>query len=188
MQGKPREKRENWLLIKAEDEVARAEGDPDILEERPESVKTGRQIEDVAGEAPGWSSKTGKIDKQRGEGQAAEQPGAENRRCRIRPSIKGAKKAHLPDFLEPTSPRCTAPPAGERWIHEIKFDGYRLQARIEAGRVKLLTRSGLDWTKKFGKQVVGGLQDLPVGTAMIDGELVVENAAALRISPRCRPI
>lgn len=179
MQGKPREKRENWLLIKAEDEVARAEGDADILEERPESVKTGRQIKDVAGEAPGWSSKTGKI-KPKGKTPAndkpPELPGEEKALALPDPAkIKGAKKAHLPDFLEPTlATLTTVPPAGERWIHEIKFDGYRLQARIEAGRVKLLTRSGLDWTKKFGKQVVGGLQDLPVGTAMIDGELVVE--------------
>ena len=64
MAGKPREKRENWLLIKGEDEFAREEGDADILEERPESVKTGRVIADVEDEAPGWSSKTGKIEKQ----------------------------------------------------------------------------------------------------------------------------
>ena len=55
--GKPREKRENWLLIKGDDEAARPAGGADILEERPESVKTGRAVEDVAGEAPGWSSK-----------------------------------------------------------------------------------------------------------------------------------
>ena len=69
----------------------------------------------------------------------------------------------------------SSPPTGERWLHEIKFDGYRLQARIEAGRVKLLTRSGLDWTKKFGKEVVAAIRGLPVGAALIDGELVVEN-------------
>ena len=63
MRGKPGEKRENWLLIKGEDEFARSEDDPDILEARPELVKTGRTIDDLEGEAPGWSSKTGKIDK-----------------------------------------------------------------------------------------------------------------------------
>ena len=68
------------------------------------------------------------------------------------------------------------PPSVERWLHEIKFDGYRLQARVEAGRVKLLTRTGLDWTKKFGKTVPSALAALPVGTAIIDGELVVEGA------------
>src|SRR3546814_615025 len=63
MRGKPREKTENWLLIKGEDDAARPEGAPDILEERPESVKTGRVVEQVAGEAPGWSSETGRIER-----------------------------------------------------------------------------------------------------------------------------
>ena len=63
MAGKPREKRENWLLIKGDDEAARTAGAADILEERPESVKTGRVVDEVAGEEPGWSSKTGKIER-----------------------------------------------------------------------------------------------------------------------------
>src|SRR3546814_6286402 len=61
LKPKPREKADNWLLIKSDDDAARAEDDPDILEERPESVKTGRTVDEIAGEAPGWSSKTGKI-------------------------------------------------------------------------------------------------------------------------------
>lgn len=176
MHGKSGGKSENWLLIKGEDEAARPEGAPDILKERPESVKTGRQVEDVAGERPGWSSKTGKIEK-KGKNQAKRlAPAATEALPLPDPStIKGAKKAPLPDFVEPALATLMAsPPAGDGWIHEIKFDGYRLQARIEAGRVKLLTRSGLDWTKKFGKEVVAALQALPVGTALIDGELVVE--------------
>ncbi|MGX9575558.1 DNA ligase D [Mesorhizobium sp. f-mel] len=180
MAGKPREKRENWLLIKGDDDAARTEGDPDILDERPESVATGRKIEDVAGEEPGWSSKTGRIRKRRGGRTGVTQP--EERPATVsvpQPSkIKGAKKAALPDFVEPTlATLVSSAPSGERWLHEIKFDGYRLQARIEAGRVKLLTRSGLDWTKKFGKAVVSALADIPVGTALIDGELVVETSA-----------
>lgn len=180
MAGKPREKREDWLLIKGDDDAARTEGDPDILDERPESVATGRKIEDVAGEEPGWSSKTGRIRKRRGGRTGATQP--EERPATVsvpQPSkIKGAKKAALPDFVEPTlATLVSSAPSGERWLHEIKFDGYRLQARIEAGRVKLLTRSGLDWTKKFGKAVVSALADIPVGTALIDGELVVETSA-----------
>lgn len=177
MQGKPREKRENWLLIKGDDDFARPEGAGDILEERPQSVKTGRDVEDVAGEAPGWSSKTGRIRKSRARAGAAAKPEPEAAPISVPdPSkIKGARKAAMPDFIEPMlATLVSSAPAGERWLHEIKFDGYRLQARIEAGRVKLLTRSGLDWTQKFGKAVVVALQDLPVGTAIIDGELVVE--------------
>ncbi|MFA7439957.1 MAG: DNA ligase D [Sphingomonadaceae bacterium] len=160
MQRKSGEKRENWLLIKGEDEAARNENDPDILKERPGSVKTGRLLEDVAAEEPGWSSKTGKI---------ARAPDPSD--------VKGAKAARLPDFVEPMLASLAAkPPAGERYIHEIKFDGYRLQARIDAGRAQLLTRGGLDWTQKFGNAIAEALQDLPAGTALIDGEIVVETA------------
>lgn len=179
MHGKPREKRENWLLIKAEDEEARPPGAPDILEEMPDSVKTGRAIAEVEGEAPGWSSKTGKIEKKkpaRSKAKPAE-PQVDTPPLPDPAKLKGAKKAALPVFIEPAlATLTTSAPEGERWIHEIKFDGYRLQAHISAGRVKLLTRSGLDWTRKFGKEVVGALQALPVGTALIDGELVVETA------------
>jgi bifunctional non-homologous end joining protein LigD len=64
-------------------------------------------------------------------------------------------------------------PDGDSWIHEIKFDGYRLQGRIDNGKVKLLTRRGLDWTKKF-PNVCEALAKLPAKTALIDGEVVVE--------------
>src|SRR3546814_12336216 len=63
-------------------------------------------------------------------------------------------------------------------LHEIKFDGYRLQAHVRpharSGKAKLFTRSGLDWTAKFGKAVVDALAALPVEDAILDGELVVE--------------
>ncbi|RCS25744.1 DNA ligase D [Phyllobacterium salinisoli] len=176
MAHNPREKRVNWLLIKGEDEAARPEGAPDILEERPESVKTGRKVEEVAGEEPGWSSKTGKTERKTTTRKTKPAPPAEEPPLMPDPSaIKGATKASLPAFVEPTFATLAAkPPPGAQWLHEIKFDGYRLQARIEAGRVKLLTRSGLDWTKKFGNEVAAALRDLPLGTGLIDGELVVE--------------
>ena len=179
MRGKPRERRENWLLIKGDDEFARPADTGDILEERPESVKTGRVVAEVAGEAPGWSSKTGRIRrpaKPRADSAAASAAGDRPQPGRVDPSVvAGAKKAALPGFVAPAlATPAAAPPAGSRWLHEIKFDGYRLEARVEAGRVKLLTRGGLDWAKKFGKDVVDALRALPVGAAMVDGELVVE--------------
>jgi bifunctional non-homologous end joining protein LigD len=209
MAPRPREKRENWLLIKAEDEFARTEDEPDILVERPDSVKTGRTVEDVAGEAPGWSSKTGRIDKSDSEkpakpsakkpaakkpadNKAASSPSAEApakappakaakataRKPATTGTIKGAKKAKLPDFVPPMLATLVAkPPEGPDWIHEIKFDGYRLEARIENGKVKLLTRSGLDWTDRFGTEVPAALAALPLDTALFDGELVVEGGA-----------
>jgi bifunctional non-homologous end joining protein LigD len=172
MRGKPRERRENWLLIKGGDEYAREDGGPDILDERPESVATGRLIEQVAGEPPGWSSKTGRIERE------TDSKASPNKTERAASKVKGAKQGVLPDFVPPMlATLVRSPPEGERWLHEIKFDGYRLQARVEAGRVTLLTRSGLDWTEKFGQGVVDALRSLPVTTALIDGELVVESGS-----------
>ena len=161
MRAKPREKRENWLLIKGDDEYARSAEDPDILEERPESVKTGRSIDDVAGEPPGWSSKTGKIERADGDGgRQAEFRRAQARRRRIRPRSRAQSRRRMPGFVEPMlATLAKSPPGGDRWLHEIKFDGYRLQARIADGRVTLWTRGGLDWTEKFGGAVPEALLD-----------------------------
>lgn len=179
MHGKPGEKRENWLLIKGDDAFARTETDADILEERPESVKTGRNLEEVADNAAAKRTRTRKPNKPAATAKPAP-TGPEPEIEAVVPDpagIKGARKAAMPDFVEPMlATLVSAAPAGEKWLHEIKFDGYRLLAHIEAGRVKLLTRSGLDWTKKFGKAVLAGLQELPLGSAILDGELVVETS------------
>jgi bifunctional non-homologous end joining protein LigD len=171
MARKPRDKHENWLLIKGDDAAARKPDEPDILEEQPKSVKSRRRIEELEGKNPGWSAKTGRIS--RGGVGALEAA-----------RLKGAKKVSLPDFvpLELASLTQKAP-SGSRWIHEIKFDGYRLEARIETGKVKLLTRTGLDWTGQFGERIIEALRNLPVEAALIDGELVVENAAGVADFP-----
>ncbi|TLX08874.1 DNA ligase D [Rhizobium sp. MHM7A] len=171
MHGRPGEKRENWLLIKGDDAEARHDGD--ILKERPESAKTGRQLEEVA-ENPDATWKSNSKD---GKAAAAEGPvsRAEAAAPREREWPKGARKGAMPDFIEPALAKLKPkPPAGDRWIHEIKFDGYRLQVRIENGEVRMLTRSGLDWTEKFGNDVLEAFAALPVQSAVIDGEIVVE--------------
>ncbi|TCQ10475.1 ATP-dependent DNA ligase LigD phosphoesterase module /ATP-dependent DNA ligase LigD polymerase module [Rhizobium sp. PP-F2F-G36] len=172
MHGKPGETRENWLLIKGDDEAARDDSF-DILKERPESVKSGRELKDVA-KNPGdtWNSKSTSKASNAKRGKPAKVTTAAEGQAHAWP--KGAKKAVLPDFVEPAlatlKPKA---PSGDRWVHEIKFDGYRLQARIEKGNVRLLTRSGLDWTERFGDQVAAAFTGLPVETALIDGEIVV---------------
>ncbi|HEY1862803.1 MAG TPA: DNA ligase D [Roseiarcus sp.] len=178
MHGKPGEKRENWLLIKGDDEFARSADEADILEERPESISTGRTIDQLEGEAPGWSSKTGAIQKPKKAKDTAKPASASGV---LNPkAIKGAEKAPMPGFLEPMLATLSkAPPTGDKWLHEIKFDGYRLQAHIEDGKVTLWTRGGLDWTKKFGAAVPEALRNLPVRTALIDGEMVVENESGV---------
>jgi len=167
MGQKQGEKRENWLLIKGEDEFARAEGDQDILDELPLSVKTGKTLDDIWGRKPAAGKKAVKAD-----AKTAPAPEAADVATS---KIKGAKKARLPDFIEPQlATLVKAAPSGKRWVHEIKLDGYRLQAHIADGKVALLTRTGLDWTRKFGKDVVGAFEKLAVKEAIIDGELAVE--------------
>jgi bifunctional non-homologous end joining protein LigD len=76
-----------------------------------------------------------------------------------------------PRWVEPQlSKLVEQAPSGENWVHEIKYDGYRMAARIERGKVRLLTRSGLDWTDKY-PATAAALAKLSVKTAYIDGEL-----------------
>lgn len=90
------------------------------------------------------------------------------------PLLAGRKPDVLPAFVPPCLATLTdAPPTGRDWIHEIKFDGYRLQARIADGKVQLLTRKGLDWTARF-PALAKALKSLKIKSALIDGEAVVE--------------
>jgi len=84
-------------------------------------------------------------------------------------AAKAKKVAEMPDFVPPQL--CTSverPPPGDDWCHEIKFDGYRVQLRVENGAATLKTRKGLDWSDKFAAVVkeAGALPDV-----LIDGEI-----------------
>jgi ATP dependent DNA ligase domain len=75
------------------------------------------------------------------------------------------------------------PPSGPQWLHEIKLDGYRMAARIDNGRVQLLTRTGLDWTEKY-PSAIAALANLNIKTAYLDGELCDVDEAARQSSRR----
>jgi bifunctional non-homologous end joining protein LigD len=91
----------------------------------------------------------------------------------------GAARGALPAFVEPSLALLTdKPPSGTRWVHEIKFDGYRVQARIDEGEVRLLTRKALDWTKRF-PTIAAALKALKVDKAVLDGEIVSEDEAGI---------
>jgi bifunctional non-homologous end joining protein LigD len=87
-------------------------------------------------------------------------------------AIPGVRKGTLPHFIPPQlATLVDGAPAGDAWLHEVKLDGYRLLARIDGSRIKLMTRRGNDWTEKFGP-LVRALAKLKLRSAMLDGEIV----------------
>ncbi|WP_395820400.1 DNA ligase D [Devosia sp.] len=150
LKGKPEDKgKEGWLLFKEHDTAMDTK--TDILTARPESVKTGRHIEELVAPPPP-PARPAKL-----------QPGR----------VTGAVKAPMPDRVELQLANPVAePPKGAGWVHEIKFDGYRTLAMVTGGKTKLITRGGLDWTKRYG-DLPQAFADLNCREAVIDGEIVV---------------
>jgi bifunctional non-homologous end joining protein LigD len=86
-------------------------------------------------------------------------------------------KASYPGFIEPAlAASLDKVPQGARWIHEIKFDGYRVQVHLRDGEVKIFTRRGNDWTRRFRK-IASDAAEIDAGSAIIDGEVVVPSAS-----------
>jgi bifunctional non-homologous end joining protein LigD len=173
------ETRDNWLLIKAHDAAAREPDDKDILEQKPRSVVSGRSMDEIAKGAANKADKTKAKAKQARPRTAAAMAAILRRtkktmRARETLSSPAGSRENLPAFVAPClATLADKPPDSGNWIHEIKFDGYRIQARLERGKVKLLTRRGLDWTDKF-PTIAQAVAQLPAQAALIDGELVAE--------------
>jgi bifunctional non-homologous end joining protein LigD len=91
------------------------------------------------------------------------------------PRAKRSADARLPDFVTPALATLhDSAPSGPGWLHEIKFDGYRIEARLDRGEVQLLTRNRQDWTHRFAP-IAEAVAKLPAESALLDGEVVVEN-------------
>jgi bifunctional non-homologous end joining protein LigD len=89
-------------------------------------------------------------------------------------SLTGRRRAEalaLPDWIKPQLTKLVdAPPEGSEWLHEIKFDGYRMHARLDRGAVRLLTRTGLEWTHKY-PAIASAVSSLGARQTYLDGEL-----------------
>jgi bifunctional non-homologous end joining protein LigD len=176
MKRRPKERHDNWLLIKHRDEFAVEGHGMALVEETKTSVASGRTMDEIeAGKGKGakrfmtgkaragakrvWQSKGGKAET------------AALLRAASAPTITARaplKPAALPGFVPPQLARSVdRPPQGAGWGHEIKFDGYRLQLRVEGGQATLKTRAGLDWTARF-RQIARDAEGLP--DCLIDGE------------------
>ncbi|MDP3853411.1 DNA ligase D [Phenylobacterium sp.] len=164
-------KRNNWLLIKHRDDFAH-EGDADaLLKNNASSVASGREMETIAagkGKAPQpfmnrRKAKAAADDVWQSKPKAAARP----LKARAAPKLEAAA---LPRFVEPQFCKSVDRPSpGPGWGHEVKFDGYRLQIRVEGGKAVIRTRKGLDWTAKF-KAIATAAADLP--DCILDGEAV----------------
>ena len=175
LKPRPKEKRENWLLRKIDD--AHAGGTDTLTDEALTSVSTGRTMAEIEAGAP---SKSGPARKRpsppRKRGPISDTPAKNNGRemdSRLRGN-DGRKRggAKPPPFTEPQL--CTlvdSVPPGNAWLHEVKYDGYRALLAIGGGKAKVYTRSGLDWTEKF-QAIADAAAELPVNSALIDGEIV----------------
>ena len=162
------EEENQWLLIKERDAEARP-GEPDPWGADDRSVATGRTMEEIAaGEAPRGAPRRG----------AAARSMTAARRMPAR-SVTVPRRTPAP--ASPASvPLSLAtlveePPEGDGWLHEIKYDGYRIAARVDRSGVRLFSRNGLDWTARFS-EVAEALEALATDGAWLDGEVVVLDA------------
>ena len=170
-------KHNNWLLIKHKDKYAKA-GDGEKILDKDHSVASGRTMKAITagtGAKPKafmraksfkadavWESHGGPKERAaKTENKKDEEP---------EPVAKTKKLSSLPRFIEPQLCRLVdAPPSGADWIHEVKFDGYRMQLHVQDGKATLRTRKGLDWTDKFAA-IAKAAAKLP--DTILDGEIV----------------
>jgi len=91
--------------------------------------------------------------------------------------IPGARKAPMPEFLPPQlATLVDKPPTGDAWLHELKFDGYRMLCFLSRGKARFLSRNGKDWTEKF-PNLSEAFKKFPVSAAILDGEVVIQDKA-----------
>ncbi len=157
--------KEQWLLIKEKDDIARPAAEYDITQEQPQSVISGAHVgeERSTPKKSAASAANGKAKASTSKSKAPT-PAA-------KPTRRKAKSA-FPDTLSPQlATLVEAPPAGD-WLYEIKFDGYRMLTRIEGDDVRLFTRNGHDWTERL-PELVKAFKGMKLRDSWFDGEVVV---------------
>ena len=162
-------KQEQWFLIKHQDEFARPETDYNIVTAQPDSVLSERTLVPKKRGATAASSRAAE------QASAAPKPVEKvpaPRKRAAKDTLVGAEPADLPDLLKPElATLVESAPEGD-WRYEIKFDGYRVMARVADGQVQLFTRNGHDWTHKLPRQAEA-IAGLGLESAWLDGEMVV---------------
>ncbi|WP_460090494.1 DNA ligase D [Pseudomonas sp. S2_E02] len=153
-------KKEQWFLIKHQDSAARPQDDYDVLVAEPDSVLSERTL-------------VGKPKLAAEQSKPLKKPAAKTRKAATG-KLNGAQKAKLPAQLKPELATLVDSAPEGQWSYEIKFDGYRIMARIDHDQVQLFTRNGHDWTHKLPQQAAA-LAALGLESAWLDGEMIVAN-------------
>ena len=169
---KYKSKRNNWLLIKHHDRYEKnASGDAILKKDR--SIASGRSMEEIEagkGKRPKPFMLKAAAAFQRDAVWNSSKGDAAGLRAEKKISRSAKKVAAMPRFVAPQLCELVERPSDAKgWVHEIKFDGYRVQARVEDGKAVLRTRKGLDWTQKFSA-IAKAASDLP--DCILDGEIV----------------
>jgi bifunctional non-homologous end joining protein LigD len=183
-----RDDAKSWLLIKERDDLARPSAQYDVTSARPESVLTGRTLEVVAadrdrvwhsnrpasGEVEGRTARAARVARTKPASPARTRAAAPPAELdRLAGAVPGARKSPLPRTPEAQlATLVDEAPRGDDWVHEMKFDGYRILARVESGQARLLSRNGKDWTAYF-PAIAEAVEALPARTVLLDGEVAV---------------
>ena len=193
MKSRPADRgRNNWLLFKERDEFARPTSKGDILIEQPRSAKTNRTLEDIAAGKPRKKVRkqpTKKAKRKRTADRVAVRPSPNGVVVAPQPtrttkslasaaiaSIDGVRRAPMPkQIAAQLATLVEQAPTGDQWLHEQKFDGYRMFCRIRSGDVQFVSRNQQSWTPKL-QSLVRYAQQLSAREAILDGEVVVLDA------------
>ncbi len=167
MKRREQDRSDNWLLIKERDADARPGSGDEIVVKELLSVASGRDMGSIARDADRvWRSGTGEVKTAPARKKLAASLSIDLG------TIPGTKRAKAPPRLAPQlAAAASHPPTGDDWLHEIKFNGYRILASVRAGTVQLRSRNELDWTAKF-RELAQALAGLPITDAVLDGEVV----------------
>ena len=166
MKPRPGEKGENWLLRKVDDEFAG--GADDLVRQKLTSVETGRTMQEISSDPQGEHSLKGK---KGAKFQQTMKAAADHSRAVAARQAKRRANARPPAFRQPQlATLVDHVPTGNDWFHEIKFDGYRCLVAAAGRKVTIYTRSGQDWTEKFGP-LCKAIAELDLPPCLIDGEI-----------------
>jgi bifunctional non-homologous end joining protein LigD len=170
-----------WLLIKEQDDLAQDSKAVDILEDAPLSVVSNRDLKEIASARDRvWSSK---VSTNRPTSSSTTEHSAQTKTVPVvqrsprstqafAPDIAGTESAKMPASLKVQLATLTdGVPEGEVWLHEIKFDGYRMVCRVDGDDVRFISRNQQDWTKRL-KPLAQAVKKLGIVQCLLDGEIV----------------